>query len=247
MRRWPMLLFLLAWAGCAFAVHDTLVWRTRPGPQVRTWYQSPPELEVLFSVGAPDADPARAVGPVRFSCIGFTQAGNYDLNRHFGYFMYGGWRHVGYIRDLPHTDIRYKYRTWNFTLGGGIKLGNMGRGCFFLGYAAELPFNYRERRFEDGDRVDRFSEWFSKRTPALSHAVLFGYQTPYVITIKCMVYLNHFHRATFSEYRDDATVFPYAGLDTRVVSLSLELGLFQWLEPDAHERPTAADDRDRPY
>lgn len=33
------------------------------------------------------------------------------------------------------------------------------------GYEFEMPFNYKEKRFENDEKVSKFNTWFSSRTP----------------------------------------------------------------------------------
>lgn len=176
-----------------------------------------------------------AAGPIRFSGIGIEAADNYDLTKHFGSYYTIGLRHVGYISEKSDLERRAKYRTWNLSLGAGLKLGRMQHGLFFLGYSIELPFHYRERFFLDKEQEEIMGEWFSRRTPTLSHAIVAGYQFPFGVSVKGMFYLSRFHRVDFTALDDGTTTHPYAGMDNHLVSLSIQFLLLQQPEAILHE------------
>jgi hypothetical protein len=199
------------------------MWEDTTLAKPRIGYDSGYPLELMFSSAIDPDRPGELPGPLRFTGLGFEMATNYDFNRCFGSYFLVGYRHVGYIRDVAGTDTTYKYRTWNLSLGGGVKLGRMHYGLFFLGYLMELPFNYRERMFVGDKREDAFNEWFSKRTPRLSHAVMFGYQFPVGVSIKTLYYLNTMHRRSY----DGGGTRPYGSRNEHVVSISVEITLFR--------------------
>lgn len=158
-------------------------------------------------------------GPVRFTPLCLEVYGNYDRTKHFGYYIGFGYRQVGYINT--EDSLRMKFRTWNVALPIGIKLGNMQRGTFFLGYRLEWPFHYRERTFLEDGRILSRAEWFSKRIPAFSHGVEAGYQFRNGLAIRFEYYLNPFHRTSFQETVDDVRVKPYAGRDVHLIGISI--------------------------
>ena len=166
------------------------------------------------------------VGPVRFSPLGLEWYVKEDLSSHSGWYGGAGWRHIGFIRDVPDTTITYKYRTWNFSISAGLAVGNMDRGYFFAGMSMELPFNYRERRFENGGKVDANSAWFSDRTLTTSEALVFGYRTPFQLSVKCMYYLNPFFRPRSLADDPGVHVTDPGGFNPQVISISLQWGLF---------------------
>jgi hypothetical protein len=160
--------------------------------------------------------------------LGLEGSENYDLSRHFGTFIGYGLRHVGYIRQVPDSALRFKYRTWDLGLSAGFKIGRMQQGLFFAGYTVEWPFNYKEKKFVDGQKEDKFNEWLSQRTPTFSHALFFGYQarSPWKAMLKVMFYLNQFHNTSFSEEIDGVVVRPYQTFNEQLVSVSLQQNLF---------------------
>ena len=53
----------------------------------------------------------------------------------------------------------------------GLKFGEMHRAMVFLGYEFELPFNYKEKRYLNEVKEDKFNVWFSDRTEPFFHAL----------------------------------------------------------------------------
>jgi hypothetical protein len=118
-------------------------------------------------------------GIVRFAPV-FNPRGlvQYDFTDHVGFFTGLGFRNLGFIYAVPDTTVRYKYRAYTVGVPVGLKIGRMHRTLFFVGYEIELPFNYKEKRFENEKRVDRFNVWFSDRTEPFYHSMMLGIQGP---------------------------------------------------------------------
>src|SRR6187549_3096080 len=71
---------------------------------------------------------------------------NKDLSQHLGLFSGMAIRNVGYIYDDYHdpvTDIvnKKKFRTYNFAIPVGLKVGNLSKMFFYGGYEIEFPFH----------------------------------------------------------------------------------------------------------
>ena len=58
-----------------------------------------------------------------------------------------------------------------------VKGGNMSGFNIFGGYELELPFNYKEKKFVNEDKVEKNTSWFSKKTPGIYHTLFAGIQT----------------------------------------------------------------------
>jgi hypothetical protein len=148
---------------------------------------------------------------------------NFDVSERYGFFTGLSVRNVGFIYDVPNSNLRKKVRTYNLGLPVGIKIGNLHDGIFFYGgYELELPLNYKEKTFTNDDKTSKFTVWFSGRTPTLAHALFAGIQLPHGTSLKFKYYLNNFYKKSYSE--EDATGVPfqpYQNMDVNVFYISL--------------------------
>jgi len=154
---------------------------------------------------------------------------NSDLSQHFGIFSGLAIRNVGYIYDNyqdPVTQVinKKKFRTYNLAIPVGLKVGNLSKLYFYGGYEIEFPFHYKEKTFDDGDKIDKITGWFSNRTEKFQHGVLAGIQFPEGINLKFKYYFSEFHNQNFT---DSAGVKPYEGLKSNVFYFSLCYAMFQ--------------------
>ncbi|MBK8341098.1 MAG: hypothetical protein IPK99_14365 [Flavobacteriales bacterium] len=171
-------------------------------PPAKTWYVTNgtewiftfPVLDVR-EYGQPNDHTG---GIVRFAPV-FNPRGlvQYDFTDHIGFFTGLGFRNLGFIYAVPDTTVRYKYRAYTVGVPVGLKIGRMHRTLFFVGYEFELPFNYKEKRFENEKRVDRFNVWFSDRTEPFYHSMMLGMQGPAGTTITLKYYFTNFHNTEF--------------------------------------------------
>jgi hypothetical protein len=143
-----------------------------------------------------------------------------------GFFTGLGFRNLGFIYAVPDTTVRYKYRAYTVGVPVGLKIGRMHRTLFFVGYEIELPFNYKEKRFENEKRVDRFNVWFSDRTEPFYHSMMLGIQGPAGTTITLKYYFTNFHNTEFEVQKDGITSKPYDGFNANIAYVSIGWGLF---------------------
>jgi len=165
---------------------------------------------------------------IRFSPVFNAQAMfNHDLSDHFGLFTGLSIRNQGFIYDVPNDSLnrRYKFRTYNVGIPVGIKVGTMNRGLVYFGYELELPFNYKEKLFEN-ERKDKFSVWFSQRNEQFFQSVFLGFQGPGRANLTVRYYLTNFHDQDFEQLVDGVRVKPYEGLKVNVLAVSLGYALF---------------------
>lgn len=94
-----------------------------------------------------------------------------NLGKSFGFYTGIGVRNIGMINRLNDT-IKVKQRVYALGVPVGIKLGDMQKRVYgALGAELELFFNYKQKTFlgsGQGDKVEKFNEWFSERTPLLN-------------------------------------------------------------------------------
>jgi hypothetical protein len=154
---------------------------------------------------------------------------NKDLNQHLGIFSGLAFRNVGYIYENyrnPVTDVvnKKKFRTYNLAIPVGLKLGNLSKMFFYGGYEIEFPFLYKEKTFDDGDKIDKITGWFSNRTEQFQHGLMAGIQFPEGINLKFKYYFSEFHNQDFTE---TGGVKPYAGLKSNIFYFSLSYAMFR--------------------
>lgn len=165
---------------------------------------------------------------VRFSpVINLQSLANFDKTSQFGWFTGINIRNVGFIYDESAT-VRKKVRNYNLGIPVGVKFGNLDKSFFFGGYELEMALNYRERRFENERRTDRFSVWFSDRVNFFQHALFVGVALPKGTSIKAKYYLTSFYNQNFQATDGSGNlVKPYQGIDANIFYISLNFDLFK--------------------
>jgi len=158
---------------------------------------------------------------------------NHDMSSKVGLFTGIAVRNVGYIYDnyldeskSLETDVyvKKKFRSYNLGLPVGIKVGNLDKLFFYAGYEVELPFLYKEKTFDDGDKIDKITGWFSPRQEMFQHGFLAGIQFPHGLNLKFKYYLSEFHNQSYTDSQGNK---PYNGLESHVFYFSLSSYLFQ--------------------
>lgn len=185
--------------------------------------------ELIFSMANITYDDINVDPIVRFTGFFNLQTlVHYDLNSSFGLFTGLSVRNVGFIYDVPSSDIRKKARTYNIGLPVGIKFGNLDKLFIYGGYEIELPVNYKEKTFVNGEKDDKFNTWFSSRTNSVFHTLFIGIQLPYGANIKFKYYLTSFYNQDYKEKDQSGnTVMPYQGIDVNMFYFSLSLNMFR--------------------
>lgn len=202
---------------------------TAPGlSQSEVYYSAAGEM--IFSFADMDVQGQEASSLMRWAPV-FNIQGyvNKDLSDKLGLFSGLAIRNVGYIYDDYHdpvTDIvnKKKFRTYNLGIPIGLKVGNLSKMFFYGGYEIEFPFHYKEKTFDDGDKIDKITGWFSNRTENFQHGMLAGIQFGNGINLKFKYYFSEFHNQDFV---DSAGVRPYEGLTSNVFYFSLSYAMFQ--------------------
>ncbi len=169
---------------------------------------------------------------------------NADFNKHFGVFTGLAVRNVGYIygnytltsssSSLTTTTTQEKrFRSYNLGIPLGFKLGNLDGAFIYAGYELEIPFLYKEKTYDNGDKTDKITGWFSNRQQSFYNSVLVGVQFPYGLNVKFKYYLTEFHNQNFSS--SDGTK-PYAGLKSNVFTVSLSALIFKDTEMNTPQK-----------
>ena len=175
--------------------------------------------------------------------------GNYDFSKNAGLIFGASIRNIGYIDDNPDPDnsgVKKKYRSYDFGIPVGIKVGNLDKFFFYGGYEIEFPFHYKEKTFIDGNKQDnKITDWFSKRTPALYHTAFVGIQFPYGLNLKVKYYFSNFFNQDFSQTVDGVNTKPYEGKTANIIYFSLSFNLFKNYSVDYHDMDKATGKSDK--
>lgn len=165
---------------------------------------------------------------VRFSpWFNLQTLGNVDFGKSFGMFFGLNVRNVGFIAKDNQTQVKKKYRVYDLGIPVGVKLGNMDWFFVYGGYEFELPFNYKEKTFENEVKTEKFNVWFSNRVPTYYHSVFVGIQFPYGANLKFKYYLTPFHNTDFTEIKEGVEIKPYKNLEANVFYLALSFTMFR--------------------
>lgn len=188
--------------------------------------------ELIFSFASIQQNDANGGSKLRFSpAVNFQVMLNKDVSKNFGLFTGLALRNVGYImddyKDTANHIYKKKFRSYNIGIPVGIKVGNLERTFFYAGYEAEFPISYKEKTFDNGDKIDKITGWFSNRQETFQHGFLVGIQFPYATNLKFKYYLSGFHNQDFT--RSDG-VRPYAALNSNIYYFSLCFFLFKNLK-----------------
>jgi hypothetical protein len=125
------------------------------------------------TVGAGDSFFGNEPSPIiRYSTfLHFGEQLHVNLGKSFGFYTGIGVRNIGMINRL-NDSIKVKQRVYALGVPVGIKLGDMQKRVYAaLGAELELFFNYKQKTFLGsgrGEKVEKFNEWFSDRTPLLN-------------------------------------------------------------------------------
>jgi hypothetical protein len=118
-----------------------------------------------------------------------------NLGNSFGLYTGIGVRNIGMINRLNDT-IKIKQRVYALAVPVGIKLGDMQKRVYAaLGAELELFFNYKQKTFLGsgrGDKVEKFNEWFSDRTPLLNPSLFVEFNFKKGTYIKLRYYPMNF-------------------------------------------------------
>lgn len=153
---------------------------------------------------------------------------NYDFHRSAGIFSGISIRNIGFIYDDPiNSEVRTKFRTYNFGIPIGLKFGDLDNRFVYVGYELEIPFNYKQKTFINESKEDKFNVWFSDRTPTLMHSAFVGINGISGMSIKFKYYLTNFFNEDFTLIEDGVTTQPFQNFEANVFYISLSFDLFK--------------------
>jgi len=192
-------------------------------------------LELIFSWAQISDNGRTESADFRFAPIVNLQSFIHkDFSERFGIYSGLAVRNVGYIyghyktpvspTNSLSTTVEKRFRSYNLGIPVAIKFGNLSKFFIYGGYELEIPFLYKEKMYEGGDKTDKITGWFSDRQQSLYHSVLVGIQFPYGMNLKFKYYLTEFHNQNY--VANDGTK-PYAGMLSNVFYISLNSMLFR--------------------
>ena len=125
----------------------------------------------------------------------FGEQFHVNLGKSIGLYTGIGVRNIGMINRLNDT-IKVKQRVYALGIPVGIKLGDMHKRVYAaLGAELELFFNYKQKTFLGsgrGEKVEKFNEWFSDRTPLLNPSLFVEFNFKKGTYIKLRYYPMNF-------------------------------------------------------
>ncbi|QHS61231.1 PorT family protein [Chitinophaga agri] len=148
---------------------------------------------------------------------------NYDFNRNFGFFSGINLKNIGLITKDDIDSVKLKRRVYTLGVPLGFKIGDLRRGVyFFAGGSYDLAFNYKEKKFINGDKKEKFNEWFSDRTPLLMPSLFAGLNMAPGFGVKVQYYPNNFFNKEYKETGNSGgAAYPYQQLDAQLIFVSL--------------------------
>jgi len=169
-------------------------------------------LEMIFSFATIDNQGYDQGNIMRWAPVINPQSMvNIDFGKHFGLFTGAAIRNVGFIYENPldSNNTKFKYRTYNFGIPFGFKIGKLDKILFFAGYEIEFPFAYKEKHFVNEEKVVKEVIWFSDRVEPVQQSLMAGIQLPYGATIKFKYYLTNFHNRDYVAMVNGEATKPY--------------------------------------
>ena len=169
-------------------------------------------------------------GAVRFApFFNFQNNLNVDLSEKAGFFVGMGIHNVGFINEEDASTTK-RVRTYNLGIPVGLKFGDMSNAYIYGGYEVEFPFAYKEKTYVNEEKTNKFTKWFSGRTP-IQQSVHVGLQLPAGMNLKFKYYFTNFYKQSYTEVDTDGeTVQPYEDFNANVYWISLNIRLFRGVE-----------------
>lgn len=188
-----------------------ILFATQAKAQVKTYSTSGSDLILSYAMLDDTLNPN--VIP-RFSCFfHINQHFHFDVAKHFGFFTGYGIRNIGFIAKYDDVlNTTKKYRTYNFSVPVGFKLGDFSNSdpfFFFIGGAIDIPFHFKEKTFWDTKKVSKNTEWFSERVNLLQPSAFIGFTFPNKSSLKVQYFFNDFLNHNYSYTENGTTYRPY--------------------------------------
>jgi hypothetical protein len=152
---------------------------------------------------------------------------NYDFGRNFGIFTGINIKNIGLITK-DNDSVKLKRRVYTVGIPLGFKIGDLRHGSFFFfaGGSYDLAFNYKEKRFVNGNKVHKFNEWFSDRTALFMPSVFAGVRFSPGFGLKLQYYPNDFFNKDYKETVNGVTTKPNINVESKMffATISYDFG-----------------------
>ena len=166
--------------------------------------------EWIFSWASVDYDGQEGNTTLRWSpIINFYNYWHYDVSENLGFMLGLGTHNIGFITDVPASvvsdnsslnytgEVRKKFRNYTLGIPIGIKVGVMKEMYLFGGYELEIPYLYKEKTFEDGEKMKKYTSWFSQQSPTIYNSAFVGVQLPSGTSFKFHYYFTDFFKQSY--------------------------------------------------
>ena len=155
---------------------------------------------------------------------------HFDFAKSFGMFAGFTVGNVGFIVDWKDSlQTTKKFRTYNFGVPIGFKLGQMDAKepfYFFFGGALEIPFHFKEKTFYDGKKDHKIKEWASDRVNILQPSLFVGITFPNRNSVKISYYPMDFLNTSYTENVNGVQTRPYSNiLHSNIIMITYGAGL----------------------
>ncbi|MBM3419667.1 MAG: hypothetical protein FJY11_00875 [Bacteroidetes bacterium] len=183
------------------------------------------DSEMIFSLSEVTNAGNSVDSDLRWTMFYHTSAfNNHDLNQSLGFFYGVAIRNIGFITrdETIGTEMfsTVKRRSYTAGLPVGIKIGDLDEGMFiFGGFEYEWLFHYKEKRFLGSEKVDKYTDWFSKQTNTFLPSVYGGVNLKGDLAVTFKYYLNDFLNRSYRE--PVSGLLPYADINSRIFYISI--------------------------
>jgi len=132
-----------------------------------------------------------------------------------------------------HSEIEtIKRRAYTISFPLGIKVGNLAKNHFlFFGGEIEFPFHYKNKVWVDGDKQQKYTEWFSDQTNPYLLSAFVGIQLPGGVNLKFKYYfddlMNTDYETSVRTTTDSAVkIKPFEGIKSKIFYISFGMNMF---------------------
>jgi hypothetical protein len=134
-------------------------------------------------------------------------------------------RNIGMINRF-NDSLKVKQRVYSVGVPLALKLGNMGKRAYVaVGGELELFFHYKQKVFEGtssrGEKVDKYSAWFSNRTPLINPSVFVEFNFGKGNYVRLRYYLKDFLVNGNQFVRVSGTKLPFSVERSTLFALSV--------------------------
>lgn len=143
---------------------------------------------------------------------------NYAINDHATFFSGITGKNMGVIYD-DNDSVRFKRRVIMAGIPLGVKFGNLQKGTYiYLGGEAGFALQYKEKRFLNGEKVEKKNTWFGRQTPDFIPSFYVGF-----VVQNMGLQLHYFPKNFFNPEFEENGLRPFAGMESRLFFISFRV------------------------